>query len=58
MTKKEQNIRAEMQKALDESWKNPLASAAWKEYFPDGKKPTVEEFIRVISEKIRKEAAE
>ena len=55
MTKKEWEIREEMQKALDEAWNNPEAAAAWKEYFSDGQKPTVEEFIRVIAEKIRKE---
>jgi hypothetical protein len=38
-------LRREMQAVIDEAWENPAAAASWNRYFPDGKKPSVEEFI-------------
>ncbi len=48
----EQNVRDEMQKAIDVAWdtKDELALKRQKELFPNGK-PTVEEFISKISKK-------
>ena len=41
--------RAAMQEALDEAWeqslKDPEGAAVWRGYFPDGKKPSLDEFI-------------
>ena len=47
--------RAEMQAAIDAGWENsrsdPAAKAYWQQLFPAGK-PTVEEFIAVLSAKV------
>ena len=42
--------KKEMQKAIDEAWKNPTKEEKLFQelYFPNGK-PTVEEFIRTVS---------
>ena len=41
--------RAAMQNALDEAWEQSLnnlkVAAVWRGYFPDGKKPCLDEFI-------------
>lgn len=50
-------IRASMQEALDEAWNtsraSPESKATWNEYFPSGKKPSVEEFIVRLSNEIK-----
>lgn len=48
----EQHVRDEMQKAIDAAWNtdDEQALKRQKELFPNGK-PTVEEFIAVISQK-------
>ena len=42
-------VRAAMQEALDDAWEkslnDPEGSAVWRGYFPDGKKPSLDEFI-------------
>lgn len=42
-----EQCKADMQAAIDEGWRteDPAARAYWAELFPDGRKPTVEEFI-------------
>ena len=52
------HIRREMQASIDAAWDkawtpgNLQAQAKWQQLFPGGKKPTVEEFIAVVSQKI------
>ncbi len=48
----EEHVREEMQKAIDAAWdtKDELALKRQQELFPNGK-PTVEEFIAVVSKK-------
>lgn len=52
-----QQCRADMEEAIDEAWKtsrqDPAAKAAWDKYFPDGQKPSVEEFIMVLGTKLK-----
>lgn len=50
-------VRAEMQEAIDEAWENSGdgKTAAWKEYFPNGQKPSVEEFIIILGNRIRRD---
>ena len=42
-------VRRWIQEAIDEAWVNsrgdPAAKAKWDTYFPDGHKPTLEEFM-------------
>ena len=42
-------VRLSIQEAINEAWANsrsdPEAKAAWDKYFPDGRKPSVEQFI-------------
>lgn len=47
--------RMEMQAAIDEAWENSNngTTAAWQMYFPDGRKPTVEEFIAKLGQKLK-----
>lgn len=53
-----EQCRADMQEAIDEAWANsrsdPESKEKWAEYFPAGKKPSVEEFMMVLSEKIKR----
>ena len=48
--------RAEMQQAIDIGWErsqnDPAAKAYWQQLFPAGK-PTVEEFIAVLGNRVR-----
>ena len=52
------HIRRSIQASIDDAWNrswvpgNIKAQAAWQILFPGGKKPTVEEFIAVMSKKI------
>lgn len=50
-------VKEEMQKALDDAWDNPDKSADVRfnqlKLSPDGKKPSVDEFIRYCSSKIK-----
>ena len=49
-------IRTAMQEALDEAWerslKNPGGIVTWRGYFPNGKKPSLDEFIVQIAKHI------
>ena len=51
--------RKDMAEAIDEAWENsrgdPAALAVWNEYFPSGQKPSVEEFIAVLGNRIKTE---
>lgn len=51
-----QECQDEMQAALDEAWENsrhdPAARAAWERYFPDGKKPSLEDFMARLAAEI------
>lgn len=50
-------VKDEMQKALDDAWNNPDKSADVRfnqmKMAPDGKKPSVDEFIRYCSSEIK-----
>lgn len=50
-------VKAEMQKALDDAWNNPDKSADVRfnqmKVTPDGTKPNVDEFIQYCSSKIK-----
>ena len=52
------HIRRSIQASIDEAWNrswvpgNINAQVNWQRLFPGGNKPTVEEFIAVISKKI------
>lgn len=52
-------VRKSMQEALDAAWENAwqpgnlAAQAEWQMRFPGGLKPTLEEFILVISREVR-----
>lgn len=35
---------------------DPKVQAMWKELFPDGKEPTPEQFIRVLSDVVRQKS--
>lgn len=52
--------RAEMQEAIDAGWEasqnDPAAKARWLEMFPDGKKPSVEEFITVLGTRVQNQS--
>lgn len=54
-------VRREMQKSLDEAWevscRDPRIKAKWDELFPDGRKPTLEEFIIRLSQEVSVESA-
>ena len=50
-------VKEEMQKALDDAWDNPDKSVDVRfnqmKMSPDGKKPSVDEFIRYCSSEIK-----
>lgn len=54
-----QKVRQAMQEALDNAWTaghapgNIHAQLAWQRLFPTGSKPSVEEFILVISKSLK-----
>ena len=50
-------IRREIQECIDDAWANKTreSAAAWLEYFPDGRKPSVEKFIVTLGKRIRNE---
>lgn len=52
-----EKCRRDMQEAIDEAWANSGngTTEAWRRYFPSGKKPSVEEFILVLSGELRDE---
>lgn len=49
-------VRLSIQEAINEAWANsrtdPAAKAAWDEYFPDGRKPSVEAFIAHLGNRL------
>lgn len=49
-------VRLSIQEAINEAWANsrtdPSAKAAWDEYFPDGRKPSVEAFIAHLGNRL------
>lgn len=49
-------VRASIQEAIDEAWDNKTAdsAAAWLRYFPNGKKPSIEQFIVTLGKELRK----
>lgn len=53
----EQQCREEMQAALDSGWENalrdPAVKAAWEKYFPDGGKPSLEDFMARLAAELR-----
>ena len=53
----EQKCREEMQAALDDAWArsaaDPAVKSAWSKYFPDGEKPSLEDFIERIAAEVR-----
>lgn len=51
----EKEVREEMQKAIraGRESSDPNAQAMWNRLFPDGKEPTLEEFIRVLAGEVR-----
>ena len=49
-------IRQSIQESIDDAWDNRVSresTAAWLQYFPDGKKPSVDEFITRLASIIR-----
>ena len=50
-----EKVRASMQAAIDEAWKNRTGSAetAWKKFFPGDQKPTVEEFLLRLRKEVQ-----
>lgn len=49
-------IRQSMQETIDDAWDNKGkrgCANAWLKYFPDGKKPTLEEFLVRLASIIR-----
>lgn len=59
-----EDVEREIQLALDDAWErsrnDPAAKAYWQRLFPDGKKPSQEEFIKRLSQELsdRRSAAE
>lgn len=51
-------VRASIQEAIDEAWNNKTtdSAAAWLRYFPNGKKPSIEQFIATLGSELRKNA--
>ena len=53
------HVRKDMQEAIDEAWEisrtDPAAKAAWEEYFPGGKKPSLEQFIATLGLRMKEE---
>ena len=45
-------VKAEMEKAIDEAWNNGKPNAEFSKTFPNGK-PTIEEFIATLVNKIK-----
>ena len=52
-------VRKEMEFAIDAAMKNPdpMTKRVWDECFPNGKKPTPEEFIVYIAKKVNAEVS-
>lgn len=59
-----EDVAREIQMALDEAWEasqsDPTAKAHWERLFPDGKKPSQEEFIKRLAQELsdREKAAQ
>lgn len=53
--KSPEEIRRSMQECIDEAWDNKTqtSAAAWLRYFPDGKKPTLEEFMCRLAKELK-----
>lgn len=51
----EQEVREEMKLAIKAGFEspNPQAQENWEKLFPNGKEPTPEEFIKVISNEVK-----
>ena len=53
----EDQCRREMQAALDEAWataqQDPEVRSKWAKYFPDGKKPSLEDFMARLAAELR-----
>ena len=53
----EQECRNEMQAALDEAWataqQDPEVRSEWEKYFPDGCKPSLEDFMARLAAELR-----
>ena len=51
-----EDVEREIQVAIDEAWersrKDPDIQAHWQRLFPDGKKPSQEEFIRRLAQEV------
>lgn len=51
------HVRASMQEALDIAWQDsqgdPIAMARWKQLFPDGKKPSLEDFMERLAKELK-----
>lgn len=51
-----EDVEREIQLALDEAWEasqdDPVAKAHWQRLFPDGKKPSQEEFIKRLAQEL------
>ena len=53
------HIRKAIQASIDDAWNrawtqgNLQAQAYWKQLFPDGKKPSVEEFIAAMAHQVK-----
>ena len=49
-------VRKEMAFAIQEGFNNPdpEVQAMWKRFFPDGKQPTPEQFIKVIAGEVKR----
>lgn len=52
-----EDVEREIQLAIDEAWEasrsDPAAKAHWDRLFPDGKKPSQEEFIRRLAQELQ-----
>lgn len=53
-----EEVRQEMIAVIRTGRKNldPKVQAMWKKLFPDGKEPTPEQFIRVLSDAVRQKS--
>lgn len=52
-----EDVEREIQLAIDDAWEtsrtDPAAKAYWDRLFPDGKKPSQEEFIRRLALEVK-----
>lgn len=48
-------IRGEINKAIEEAYRNPVTRSKWDGLFGEGRMPSPEEFIEVMADKVKNE---